>query len=155
MKAWRGPFNLPTVKISYRTTPKLHLCKPNAHKVNFFNKNLWVFFFAECPVLCLLSVGVVLKVSYIQFLSHQRTTLLGMIADKLGWTPEGRRARWTPKTTCRYIFEKERNKAGWKSRSAQSGCTKRLHKTESVGQRARRPYPPTGAMRLDNDDDGW
>ena len=115
MKAWRGPFNLPTVKISYRTTPKLHLCKPKAHKVNFFNKNLWVFFFAECPVLCLLSVGVVLKVSYIQFLSHQWTTLLGMIADKLGWTPEGRRARGTPKTTCRWTFEKEQNKAGWKS----------------------------------------
>ena len=38
-----------------------------------------------------------------------------MIADKLGWTPEGRRARGRPKTTCRWTVEKERNKAGWKS----------------------------------------
>ena len=30
---------------------------------------------------------------------------------------------------------------------------KRLHKTESVGQRAWRPYVPTGAVRLDDDDD--
>ena len=33
----------------------------------------------------------------------------------LGWTPEGRRARGRPKTTCRRTVEKERNKAGWKS----------------------------------------
>ena len=28
----------------------------------------------------------------------------------------------------------------------------RLHKTESVGQTAWRPYAPTGAMRLDDDE---
>ena len=30
---------------------------------------------------------------------------------------------------------------------------KRLHKTESIGQTAWRPYAATGAMRLDDDDD--
>ena len=30
---------------------------------------------------------------------------------------------------------------------------KRSHKTESAGQTAWRPYAPTGAMRLDDDDD--
>ena len=39
--------------ISYKTTPKLHLFKPNTHKLNFWNKNLWVLFFAKRPVLCL------------------------------------------------------------------------------------------------------
>ena len=39
-----------------------------------------------------------------------------MIADKLGWTPEGRRARGRPKTTWRRTVEKDsRNKGGWKS----------------------------------------
>ena len=38
--------------------------------------------------------------------------------------------------------------------SSQSGCTrKKVHKTESVGQIAWRPYTPTGAMTLDGDDD--
>ena len=39
-----------------------------------------------------------------------------MIADKLGWTPEGRRARRRPITTWRWTVEKDsRNKGGWKS----------------------------------------
>ena len=39
-----------------------------------------------------------------------------MITDKLGWTPEGRRARGRPKTTWRRTVEKDlRNKGGWKS----------------------------------------
>ena len=33
----------------------------------------------------------------------------------LGWTPEGRRASGRAKTTWRGTFERERNKAGWKS----------------------------------------
>ena len=37
--------------------------------------------------------------------------------------------------------------------SSQSGCTrKKVHNTESVGQTAWRPYAPTGAMRLDDDE---
>ena len=40
-------------------------------------------------------------------------------------------------------------------RSSQSGFTrKKVHKTESGGQTAWRPYAPTGAMTLDNDDVG-
>ena len=50
---------------------------------------------------------------------------------------------------------RERAKQSWvEEQKYPKRCTKRLHKTESVGQRAWRPYPPTGAMRLDNDDDG-
>ena len=57
-----------------------------------------------------------------------------MIADKLGWTPEGRRARGRPKTTWRRTVEKDsRNKGGWKSCGK---YPKRLRKTESVGQTA-------------------
>ena len=35
----------------------------------------------------------------------------------LGWTPEGRKARGRPKTTWKGTVERERHKAGWKSRS--------------------------------------
>ena len=65
----------------------------------------------------------------------------------LGWTPEGRRARGRPKTTWRRTVEKERNKVGWNRWEVPKG----LHKTESVGQKMWRPYAPTDAMRLDDD----
>ena len=68
----------------------------------------------------------------------------------LGWTPEGRRARGRPKTTWRRTVEKERDKAGWKSWNAAKAVAR---ETESIGQRAWRPYAPTGAKRNDDDDD--
>ena len=56
-----------------------------------------------------------------------------MIADKLGWTPEGRRARRRPITTWRWTVEKVREtKVG----GIAGKYPKRLRKTESVGQTA-------------------
>ena len=43
------------------------------------------------------------------------------------------------------IHIRERAKQSW---GEEQKYPKRLHKTESVGQRARRPYPPTGAIDL-------
>ena len=67
----------------------------------------------------------------------------------LGWTPEGRRARGRPKTTWRRTVEKERNKAESVEElgSSQSGCTR-----QKCCQTAWRPYAPTGARRLEDDD---
>ena len=67
----------------------------------------------------------------------------------LGWTPEGRRARGRPKTTWRRTVEKPRNKAEWKSWEV----AKAVAKDRKCCQTAWRPYAPTGAMRLDDDDD--
>ena len=67
----------------------------------------------------------------------------------LGWTPEGRRARGRPKTTWRRTVEKERNKAGWKSWEV----AKAVAQDRNCYQTVWRPYAPTGAMRLDDDDD--
>ena len=67
----------------------------------------------------------------------------------LGWTPEDRRARGRPKTTWRRTAEKERNKAGWKSWE----IAKAVAQDRKCCQTAWRPYAPTGAIRLDDDDD--
>ncbi|XP_068739813.1 craniofacial development protein 2-like [Montipora capricornis] len=51
----------------------------------------------------------------------------------LGWTPEGRRARGRPRTTCRRTVEKERDKAGWKSWNvAKAAARNREHWAKSV-----------------------
>ena len=67
----------------------------------------------------------------------------------LGWTPEGRRARGRPKTTWRRTVEKERNKTGWKSWEVAKAIAEDRHCCQTTW----RPYAPTGAMRLDDDDD--
>ena len=49
-----------------------------------------------------------------------------MIADKLGWTPEGRRARGRPKTTWSMDSRERLAKQRWVEElgSTQSGCTR-------------------------------
>ena len=59
------------------------------------------------------------------------------------------RARGRPKTTWRRTAEKERNKAGWKSWE----IAKAVAQDRKCCQTAWRPYAPTGAIRLDDDDD--
>ena len=68
----------------------------------------------------------------------------------LGWTPEGRRARGTPKTTWRRTVERK----GETRQGGRVGMYPRQRRgTESVGLRMCRPYEPTGAGRLEDDDD--
>ena len=68
----------------------------------------------------------------------------------LGWTLEGRRARGGPKLLGGQSREIETKLGGRAGKQAT-----RLLKTESVGHTGWRPYAPTGAIRLNDDDDSF
>ena len=72
-----------------------------------------VFFFAECPVLRLLSVAVICREGFLHTvpITLADNTFVNMIADKLGWTPEARDRRARGRPVKNYLEKDSRERA--------------------------------------------